>query len=257
MRTCSRTPNAPINAKAVVSGCWLGPVGSEWRKRGGPPLNPTATVRQEFTRAPPASPLGGGAALGAEHRGGEGRWGAGADAGLRRSGSVRVEVLPQPKAALRAASRRLREHQPRQRMQENPSPAASPEPGPLLHLLRAPKCSEPDSVLPHPPATCGKTCRLLREASSYRPHHRYRDTARQPAAAGPGKGGGGGGCSGRVPAGRLPRPGRERSNPARGNGGPTLCRAQHTERRLRAPRGKGREGTGGSSGRRLPWMPVW
>lgn len=77
MRTCSRTPNAPINAKAVVSGCWLGPVGSEWRKRGGPPPNPTATVRQEFTRAPPASPLGGGAALGAEHRGGEGRWGRG------------------------------------------------------------------------------------------------------------------------------------------------------------------------------------
>uniref|UniRef100_A0A8B9N607 Protein phosphatase, Mg2+/Mn2+ dependent 1M n=1 Tax=Accipiter nisus TaxID=211598 RepID=A0A8B9N607_9AVES len=141
-------------------------------------------------------------------------------------------------------------------MQENPSPAASPEPGPLLHLLRAPNCSEPDSVLPHPPATCGKTCRLLREASSYRPHHRHRDTARQPAAAGPGPGRGGG-CSGRVPAGRLPRPGRERSNPARGNGGPTPAEPGTRQRRLRAPRGKGREGTGGSSGRRLPWMPVW
>lgn len=236
MRTHRHAPNAPINAKAVVSGCWLGPAGRERRKQGAPPqIQRQRSGRNLFRLS--AIPRGGGTALGAEHHPRRGDV-AGADVELRRSRSVWIMVLPQQKASLGVVSRQYIGHQPRQRVQGSPSPAASPEPDPLLP---APECPEPGSAPPppgcsqeNPPAPSGS---FILPPSSSLPRRRHRPAACR---------GGPGGCSGRVPAACPPR-GVQRSGP-----GPQPRRAQHSSGGC----GKGREGTGGDR-RLLPWMPVW
>lgn len=156
------------------------------------PPNTMAIVRQEFIQAlcnppgrrrstgGPASPQGGKMWPGL-------MW--------QQSRSAWLMVLPQQKASLRAI-----EHQPRQRMQESPSPAASPEPDPLLRLPKVPKCSEPGSA-PPPPGYSQENLPAPSGSFSLSPSSSLPRRRRCPAACR----GGAGGCSGRVPAGRLPR----------------------------------------------------
>lgn len=252
MRAHSHAPNAPVNAKAVVSGCRPGPVGSERRKRGAlphPKYSSQAGIHSGSLQPPRE-------AEGTEqHHGGEGggRDAAGADVGLRRSRSARIKVPPQQKAPLRAVSRRFTEHQPRQRMRESPSPAASPEPDPLLHLLRAwiaaplPPPPPPGYSQESLPALSGSF--ILSLPSSL---YRDTDTARQPPAAGPGD------APGASPA-RCLRRGVQRSSPARGGSGGTTPGVPPlpSPARRRGATGTPREGDRRLGGRRLPWMPVW
>lgn len=169
-------------------------------------------------------------------------WGdaAGADVGLRRSGSARIRVPPQQKAPRRAVSGRLTEHQPRQKDAGEPLtgsiPGARPPP---LHLLRAPRRSEPGSALPpYPPAPTAPPGYPLEKLPALSgsfilslPSSRHRPAASR---------GGAGGCSGRVPAGRLPR-GVRRSSPARGGGGgPSPAEPRTAARATDTPQAGGR-----------------
>lgn len=152
-----------------MSGCWLGPV---WSGRG----NREAGIHSGSPQLPragkqlgPSIPVGKGAVAGAAAR------------------QMCVTHLSEDVAA-------GAEHQPRQRMRESPAQAAPRGQTPSRTSSRHPNAPSLTQCPPLPRES-QEICRLLREASSYRPHRRRcRNTARSPARRGQG-------CAGRGPGG--------------------------------------------------------